>query len=139
MSLYVLDTDILTLYRRGHPVVFQRVNSHPGQDLAITVMSVEEQLSGWYTLLRQSRKRDQIAHAYDRLIDSVQFHSRWRILPYPVSAMSRYDSLKKMKIRIGKTDSQIAAIALENGGTLVTRNLRDFQQIPGLPLENWAV
>ncbi len=53
--------------------------------------------------------------------------------------MSRHDSLKKMKIRIGKTDLRIAAIALEHGGTLVTRNLRDFQQIPNLPLENWAV
>jgi tRNA(fMet)-specific endonuclease VapC len=139
MSLYVLDTDILTLYQRGHPLVCQRVNSHPAQELAITVMSVEEQLSGWYTLLRQAKKRDQTAHAYDQLIDSVQFHSRWRILPYPVSTMSRYDSLKKTKIRIGKTDLQIAAITFENYGTLVTRNLRDFQQTPGLPLENWSV
>jgi tRNA(fMet)-specific endonuclease VapC len=139
MSLYVLDTDILTLYRKGHPVVFQRVNSHPGQDLAITVMSVEEQLSGWYALLRQAKRRDELAHAYDRLIDAVQFHARWRIFSYTQSAMSRYDSLKKMKIRIGNTDLRIAAITLENGGTLVTRNLRDFQQIPNLPLENWAV
>src|SRR5260370_40280840 len=139
MSLYVLDTDILTLYRSGHQVVFQRVNSHPGQDLAITVMNVEEQLSAWYALLRQSKRRDQIAHAYDRLIDAIQFHARWRILSYTESAMRGYDSLKKLKIRIGKPDLRIAAITWEHAGPLVTRNLRDFQQIPNLAVENWAI
>jgi tRNA(fMet)-specific endonuclease VapC len=47
MSLYVLDTDTLTLFEEGHPSVLQRVEAHSADDLAITVLSVEEQLSGW--------------------------------------------------------------------------------------------
>ena len=49
MSLYVLDTDIVTLLRRGHSRVCQNVASHPTTDLAVTVLTIEEQLSGWYT------------------------------------------------------------------------------------------
>jgi tRNA(fMet)-specific endonuclease VapC len=44
-----------------------------------------------------------------------------------------------MKLNIGKMDLRIAAITLEIGGTVVTRNLRDFQRIPNLRVENWAV
>ena len=44
-----------------------------------------------------------------------------------------------MKLNIRKPDLRIAAITQEVGGTLVTPNLRDFQRIPNLPLENWAV
>ena len=36
-------------------------------------------------------------------------------------------------------DLRIAAITLENSGVLVTRNLRDFQRIPNLVVEDWAV
>lgn len=47
-ELHVLDTDILTLLQDGAPAVVSRVASYPSEDLAITVISVEEQLSGWY-------------------------------------------------------------------------------------------
>jgi hypothetical protein len=40
MSLYVLDTDIPTLYYRGDPVVLQRVDAHPANDLAISMITV---------------------------------------------------------------------------------------------------
>ena len=50
MSLYVLDTDITTLYRRGHETVIRHALTHPPEELAITVITVEEQLSGWYAL-----------------------------------------------------------------------------------------
>ncbi len=55
MSLDVLDTDILSLYQRGHPVVCEKVAAQAPTDLAITVMSVEEQLTGCYTLLRKTK------------------------------------------------------------------------------------
>jgi tRNA(fMet)-specific endonuclease VapC len=40
--------------------------------------------------------------------------------------------------KIGRGDLQIASIALAHRATLVTRILKDFQQIPGLQVENWA-
>jgi tRNA(fMet)-specific endonuclease VapC len=52
MSLFVLDTDHLTLYYYGDPIVVQRVDSRPPTDLAISVLTVDEQLTGWYTLTR---------------------------------------------------------------------------------------
>jgi hypothetical protein len=42
MSLFVLDTDMLTLYYRGDPIVVQRVDARPPDDLAISVMTVDE-------------------------------------------------------------------------------------------------
>ena len=139
MSPYILDTDILTLLQGAHPVVCQRVAGHPPADVMITVISVEEQLSGWYTQLRRAKKRDMLAWAYQQLTDNVKFVSRLSILTFAEPAFQRYDQLKLLKLNIGKKDLCIAAIALENNGTLVTRNLRDFRRIPNLRLENWSV
>lgn len=139
MSLYVLDTDILTLYRHGQAMVRQRIDSHPSSELAITVMSIEEVLSGWYSLLRQAKQGQQLARAYQELADSVQFLANWTILPFPLPSIARYEQLKTMNLQVRKMDLRIAAITLENGGILVTRNLRDFQRVPNLTVENWSV
>ena len=56
MTLYVLDTDTLTLAQRGHAEVSRRIDAIDSGQLVITVMSVEEQLSGWYTMLRRARE-----------------------------------------------------------------------------------
>jgi tRNA(fMet)-specific endonuclease VapC len=71
MSLFVLDTDHLTLYYRGDPVVVQSVDARPFTDLAISVITVDEQITGWYTLTRRARQPDEIARAYARLGDAV--------------------------------------------------------------------
>jgi hypothetical protein len=41
MSLYVLDTDTVTLYQTGHSAVVRRVQACPAADIAVTVISVE--------------------------------------------------------------------------------------------------
>ena len=87
MSLYVLDTDILTLYYRGDPVVVQRVHAQSPAELAISVLTVDEQLTGWYTLARQARRPEEVARAYAHLGDAVVRLGRWRILPYTESAI----------------------------------------------------
>ena len=138
MSLYVLDTDIMTLYQHGHPRVVQQVLAHPSAQLTIAVISVEEELTGWYTKLRQARKRDQLARVYQRLAEAVPFFARFRILSFTEPAIVRYDSLRTVHRGVGKNDLRISAIALENGATVVTRNSHDFKQVPGLTIEDWS-
>ena len=52
MSLHVLDTDTLSLLPERHAAVLVRVDACDPNDIAVTVVSVEEQLSGWYRRLR---------------------------------------------------------------------------------------
>jgi tRNA(fMet)-specific endonuclease VapC len=139
MSLYVLDTDILTLYRHGHALLKQRIEDDPSLDLAITVISVEEQLSGWYTMLRQVTQPPDLARAYQELADSTQFLGGWDILSFTEPAIVRYDHLVTQKLNVRKADLRIAAITLEHGGNLVTRNLRDFRRVPNLVVEDWSI
>lgn len=54
--IYVLDTDTLTLYQENHAGVVAQVARHSPADIAVTVLSVEEQLSGWYTRLRRAKR-----------------------------------------------------------------------------------
>jgi tRNA(fMet)-specific endonuclease VapC len=49
MALFVLDTDILTLLERGNGAVVANVAKHAPEEIAISIVTVEEQLSGWYT------------------------------------------------------------------------------------------
>ena len=135
---YVLDTDILTLFERGDANVIRNIQSHPLDDLAITIISVEEQLTGWYTKLRQAKKTDELARAYGRMTDAVRFLVRFEVLTFSEPAIVRYESLRTVHRRLDKKDLRIAAIVLENGDTLVTRNTTDFQQIPGLSIVDWS-
>jgi tRNA(fMet)-specific endonuclease VapC len=139
MSLYVLDTDTLSLYQYNHPDVCRHVGAHRIEDLAITVITVEESLAGWYTALRRAKQRDQLPGLYERLAVQVDFLARWRKLLFPLPAIARYESLLALRLNIGRQDLRIAAITLEHGGTLVTRNVRDFRRVPGLSVEDWAV
>jgi tRNA(fMet)-specific endonuclease VapC len=41
-------------------------------------------------------------------------------------------------IRIGTQDLKIASIALANRATLLTRNYRDFVQVPDLIIDDWT-
>jgi len=139
MNLYVLDTDIMTLLRHHHARVCQNVASHPATELAVTVLTIEEQLSGWYRLLRTAKQPPQVVRAYQELADAVQFFGGGGILSYSAPAIGCYDRLKALKLTVRKTDLRIAAVTLEHSAVLVTRNRRDFQRVPNLIVEDWAV
>jgi tRNA(fMet)-specific endonuclease VapC len=139
MSLFVLDTDLLSLYYRGDPVVIQRVNARPSTELAISIITIDEQLTGWYPLTRQARWPDQVARAYAHLGEAVVRLAKWRTLPYTESAIARVAQLKALRLNVRVMDLRIAAVALEHGAVVATRNLRDFGRIPGLAAEDWSV
>lgn len=139
MSLYVLDTDILSLYQNNHPNVRLHVDAHHPQELTITVITVEEGLTGWYTVLRRARRRDQWPPLYEGLAEQVDFLARWQKLPFTLAAIARYEHLLTSRLNVGRNDLRIAAITLEHGGILVSRNLRDFQRVPNLVVEDWSI
>ena len=139
MSLFVLDTDTLVLFQQGHEAVCRRVLSHHMEELAISVITVEEQLSGWYTLLRRAKSVEKLSRTYQRLADAVLLLSRFRILNFTESAIRRFQKLKAQKLGVKHMDLRIAAISREHAGTLITRNARDFQPVPGLAIEDWSI
>jgi tRNA(fMet)-specific endonuclease VapC len=53
--------------------------------------------------------------------------------------MVRYDGLRTQKLNVGANDLKIAAIALELGLTVVTRNQRDYDRVPALVTEDWSL
>jgi tRNA(fMet)-specific endonuclease VapC len=67
----------------------------------------------------------------------VRFFNKWQILPFNEPAADRFEALRKQRVRIGTQDLKIASIALEAGALLLTANLRDFERVPGLRVENW--
>jgi tRNA(fMet)-specific endonuclease VapC len=138
MSLFILDTDTLQLFQDNHGPVVERVAPLRPSDLAITIISVEEQLSGWYTQLRKAKDNIHLQWAYRRLANNIRFLARIQIFEFDKHAIDRYEILKKLKLKIGKMDLRIAAIVSVQSATLVTRNARDFRIVPGLKIEDWS-
>jgi tRNA(fMet)-specific endonuclease VapC len=59
------------------------------------------------------------------------------IVVFDERAAARFDELKAGKVRIGTMDLKIAATTLVNQALLLSANLSDFKQVPGLRVENW--
>jgi len=138
MNLYVLDTDTLQLYQDDNPKVVARVRAVAPAERAISVITVEEQLSGWYTQLRQAKDDERLAWAYRRLAATVRALAKVPIVDFDEPAIRRCEQLKKLKLKVRKMDLRIAATVLELDAILVTRNVRDFRQVPGLRIEDWS-
>ncbi len=138
MSLFVLDTDHISLLQRGHPLVASRILATPPAQLAVSVITFEEQLGAWYTQIRRARDPEKMARAYEGLLNVLNDAKRLHILPFSRAAIERYRNLRQVHRRIGRMDLAIAAIVIENGAILVTRNRVDFEPIEGLAFEDWS-
>ena len=76
---------------------------------------------------------------YGHLHSSVQLFCRSNLVPYDQAAEAQFQHLLGLRLRVGTQDLKIAAIALANNLTLLTRNRGDFGRVPGLALDDWSV
>ena len=136
MSLYILDTDHVTLHQHNHSQVTARIQTHTSENLAITVVTVEEQMRG--RLAQLGRRGVDLSVAYDQLRATAEYFCDLTILPFDAEARQQYEQLYAQKIGIGTLDLRIAAIVLRRNATLITRNRRDFERVPGLRSEDWS-
>lgn len=139
MALFVFDTDVLSLAFTNHPAVVARMRGHQPDELTTTVVTVAEVITGRQGQLQRARSPVEIETAYHMLGVSVTLLGPWRKLEFTEAAIRRFQDLRSNKLGVkDMNDLRIAAIVLEHDATLVTRNARDFQRVPGLKHLNWV-
>ena len=131
--LYMLDTDICVfIARQRSPKVTDRFQRHRKGDLAISVVTYGELRLG--------------AEKSDRYPDSLAalevFTQAVPVLPMDPDVARSYSKIRLDLERrgqiVGGNDLWIASHCLQLGLTLVTNNVREFNRIPDLPIENWT-
>jgi tRNA(fMet)-specific endonuclease VapC len=115
-----------------------RLDRFAPDDIAATIVSFHEQFQGWLAYLNKARKDEQIVRAYRELDVLRRCFRRMNVFPFDEAAQAVFSSLRAGCRRLGTLDLRIASIALASGSLLINRNLRDFQQVPGLTVEDWT-
>ena len=141
MSRYILDTDCFSHWQKNHPMMVQRVEDN-AENLALTIVTVEEAIRGRFKAIRDASapaQADKLVLAYTRLWDTLDDFKNLNILKFYQNAFTIYTQFRSQRIRIGTQDLRIAAIVLANNAILVTRNNRDFSQVPDLVQEDWTI
>lgn len=132
MLKYLLDTNIVIYVIKRKPIdALQRFNTHAGH-MAISSITLAELLHG-----------AEKSTAPERTLAVVEdFCSRLEVLTSGPKAAQHYGSIRASLEMVGKpigvNDIHIAAHARSEGLILVTNNLREFERVPALQLENWV-
>ena len=138
--MYLFDTDILSqLAKKRRPDgLMARLADTPLATQFTSAVNVAEIYHGIFRLESGSGSRDGLLEFFDG-----QVFPRLTILPFEREDARVYGRLRASLERKGRPrfepDLQIAAIALRHRLTVVTGNVRHFEGIPGLKVENWLV
>ncbi|MGO9597985.1 MAG: type II toxin-antitoxin system VapC family toxin [Isosphaeraceae bacterium] len=143
--MIVLDTQpVSQLQRAGSrdaTRLEQRLEGSSFERVCITVITPYEQLKEALGLIHSKKDPAEQAPYFQLLLELLDhFGRRWagNILPFDRQAAAAYSALPPKLIRkMGWCDAHIAAIALSQGATLVTAIKSDFEQVPGLNVEDW--
>lgn len=133
--MFLLDTDHLSVLTRPDPPrrFVERVERVPLGSRFTSSINLGELFFGAY---RIRARRDRLLRAIRDLATSVD-----RVLPFETNAAARYGQLRaELELQgqpLADADLRIAAIALVHGLTVVTGNVRHFDRVPGLGIENW--
>lgn len=107
--------------------------------LMTTVVNLDEQLRGRLAQVVEAKDRVSLSNAYLWLSETVMMLSEFQILPYNEEAGEIFETLRAQRIRVGTQDLRIASIVLAHEGILLTRNLRDFEKVPDLRIQDWLL
>jgi tRNA(fMet)-specific endonuclease VapC len=128
---YLIDTNIAIHARDGTDAILDKLAEHDGEVL-LSALSLAELQRGLYrdptlTAIRQVR--------LEVLLRGIP------VLPFDASAAQAYGQIIAQCgwARGRDYDRMIAAHAISSGSVLVTDNVTDFRDIPGLSMENWVI
>lgn len=139
--MLILDTDVLTIVQRRRGAEYaqlaRRLND-ADDEVAVTIVSFEEQMRGWLSYIARAKTDAHEIEGYSRLRALLEDFQTRPVLDYDNKAAIVFRQLVAQRIRIGTMDLKIAAIVLSHDALLITRNLADFEKVPGLRVEDWT-
>ncbi len=132
--MYLLDTNIVSYWMRGHQPLLERIKSHSPKDLSIAAITLAEIYYG----IEKSPARKK-----ERRTKIQQIRSVLELYPFDESAAAKYGiiraQLEKKGMVISERDLQIASIALARGLCVITHNTKEFYRVEKLRVEDWAI
>ena len=138
--LYMLDTNVLSEWLKQHPRIAERAASlDSGDEIAISNVAWFEIIRGRMSSILTAEDDEKLLLAQSRF--ESDFGSLSKFATYGISkpASSHFRAIlaaKKCR-KMSRNDLLIACIALAHKAVLVTRNVKDFANVPGLTLQNW--
>jgi tRNA(fMet)-specific endonuclease VapC len=130
---YMLDTNICIYLIKQKPAdVLERFRQTDLSEISISSITLSELFYG----VSKSSKPEQ------NFMALTQFAAPLEILPFGGEAAQYYGDirahLEKRGTPIGSLDMLIAAHALSLSITLITNNVKEFNRVPNLKIENWV-
>jgi tRNA(fMet)-specific endonuclease VapC len=132
MLQYMLDTNICIYVIKNRPVGLREQFNRLAEQICISTITLAEL---YYGAEKSSR-------GVENLGAVEQFVARLETLPFSAAAAAHYGQVRAESERAGQPagphDMLIGAHARSAGLIIVTNNLREFERIRGLRVENWA-
>ncbi len=133
MVRFMLDSDVcIHAMRRNAPEVLRRLSvTRPGEVAISSIVAAEL----WVGVMK-SRDKERSKHAASEFLALVEIVG-WPREAAPIYGKIRV-ALERQGLIIGAMDLLIAAHALHERATLVTRNAAEFARVEGLKIESWT-
>lgn len=129
--IYLLDTDTCIYIMKKHPAIVDKLDFIEADEVAVSSISVSELYYG----VEKSQKKKSNKKFLDNFLSPIS------IITYNHSAAKAYGLIRaKLETSgqiIGPLDMLIAAHALSQNLILVTNNVKEFNRIENLKIENW--
>ena len=127
---FLLDTDVCSAYLKDHPLVVARVMMHYG-GLSVSAVTVGE-LMTWTNRAKAPPSR---------MVKALDFLAGCRVIEIDRPVAETFGRIRAELLDEGRTVGELdllnAAVALEHHLTVVTHNVADYRDVPGLSLADW--
>ena len=136
MKQYLLDTNICVFYLRGKFNIAQKIKDAGSENCFISEITILELEYG----IENAEPQYQVAQrlSFHKFVDLFN----GRILPirpcFSTFAQQKV-RLRRKGMPISDFDALIGSTALALGYTMVSENVREFERLEGINLENWVI
>ncbi len=134
------DFDVLTLVYQGDAHCVVKATQIPAVDRCVPIVVADQVLRGRLHSVRLAeagKAKASLEVAYALLEQTIAYLGMAKMLSFTPQAEALVQAWKKQKIKVGVSDLRIAAICIVHSAKLISRNRRDFDQVPGLMVEYW--